>query len=76
MLRTSAGLYAISMAMGVSLASAQSVPADLALETITDQVEAPIGVRAPNDGSGRLFVLSQAGTIRSPWVTGMHETRM
>ena len=25
---------------------------------------APIGVRAPNDGSGRLFVISQAGTIR------------
>jgi len=64
MLRRSAGLCAISMAMGISLASAQSVPADLTLETVTDQVEAPIGVRAPNDGSGRLFVMSQAGTIR------------
>jgi glucose/arabinose dehydrogenase len=31
---------------------------------VTDQVQAPIGVRAPHDGSGRLFVLSQAGTIR------------
>jgi glucose/arabinose dehydrogenase len=44
--------------------SAQTVPPDLALEAITDQVPAPIGVRAPHDGSGRLFVISQAGTIR------------
>jgi glucose/arabinose dehydrogenase len=47
-----------------SLAGAQSVPPDLALEVVTDAVVAPIGVRAPNDGSGRLFILSQAGTIR------------
>jgi len=45
-------------------ASAQTVPPDLALEIVTDQVTAPIGVRAPHDGSGRLFVMSQAGTIR------------
>ena len=31
---------------------------------MTDAVDAPIGVRAPRDGSGRLFVISQAGTIR------------
>ncbi|RYD15853.1 MAG: hypothetical protein EOP90_03360 [Lysobacteraceae bacterium] len=43
---------------------AQSVPADLALQLVTNQVNAPIGVRAPHDGSGRLFVMSQAGTIR------------
>lgn len=45
-------------------AAAQTVPPDLALELVTDQVQAPIGVRAPHDGSGRLFVFSQAGTIR------------
>lgn len=45
-------------------ASAQTVPADLSLELVTSAVTAPIGVRAPHDGSGRLFVLSQAGTIR------------
>ena len=45
-------------------ALAQTVPPDLSLELITDAVQAPIGVRAPNDGSGRLFVISQAGTIR------------
>jgi glucose/arabinose dehydrogenase len=44
-------------------AVAQTVPADLSLDLVTDQVTAPIGVRAPHDGSGRLFVLSQAGTI-------------
>ncbi|MEO7431827.1 MAG: PQQ-dependent sugar dehydrogenase [Dokdonella sp.] len=43
---------------------AQTVPADLSLELVTSAVTAPIGVRAPHDGSGRLFVLSQAGTIR------------
>ncbi|HEV7490897.1 MAG TPA: PQQ-dependent sugar dehydrogenase [Rhodanobacteraceae bacterium] len=56
----SCGLIAASAASAV----AQTVPPDLALEVITDQVEAPIGVRAPHDGSGRLFVISQAGTIR------------
>jgi glucose/arabinose dehydrogenase len=43
---------------------AQTVPPDLALDLVTDQVQAPIGVRAPHDGSGRLFVISQAGDIR------------
>jgi glucose/arabinose dehydrogenase len=42
---------------------AQTVPADLDLELVTGGVTAPIGVRAPRDGSGRLFVISQAGTI-------------
>jgi len=46
------------------LAVAQTVPPDLTLEVVTDQIEAPIGVRAPHDGSGRLFVISQSGSIR------------
>ncbi|MDC8013536.1 PQQ-dependent sugar dehydrogenase [Tahibacter soli] len=50
-------LYAVA-------AAGQSVPPDLALVEITRAVPAPIGVRAPHDGSGRLFVISQAGTIR------------
>ncbi|HEY6942827.1 PQQ-dependent sugar dehydrogenase [Dokdonella sp.] len=54
---------AVAFAWAAS-ASAQTVPADLALDVVTDQVVAPIGVRAPHDGSGRLFVMSQAGTIR------------
>ncbi|MBA8882957.1 PQQ-dependent sugar dehydrogenase [Dokdonella fugitiva] len=56
---------ALSVALGMAgAASAQTAPADLTLEVVTDEVEAPIGVRAPHDGSGRLFVMSQAGTIR------------
>jgi glucose/arabinose dehydrogenase len=43
---------------------AQTVPSDLTLEQVTNQVTAPIGVRAPHDGSGRLFIISQGGTIR------------
>src|SRR5688500_15288620 len=48
----------------VGAVAAQTIPADLDLELVTDGVAAPIGVRAPRDGSGRLFVISQAGTIR------------
>ena len=52
-----------ALAVWTASAVAQTVPPDLALEVITDQIQAPIGVRAPHDGSGRLFVISQAGTI-------------
>jgi len=64
MLKTVAGWSAIAWAACAPLASAQDVPADLALEVVTDQVVAPIGVRAPNDGTGRRFVIGQSGTIR------------
>jgi glucose/arabinose dehydrogenase len=47
-----------------STVAAQTIPPNLKLDLVTDAIEAPIGVRAPNDGSGRRFVLSQAGTIR------------
>ena len=47
-----------------AFAHAQEIPADLALAPLTNAVSAPIGVRAPHDGSGRRFVISQAGTIR------------
>jgi len=45
-------------------AAAQTVPPDLSLQLVTGAVNAPIGVRAPHDGSGRRFVFSQAGSIR------------
>ncbi len=64
MLRKLAGVCAVAMAAWAFDVTAQEVPGNLTLETVTSQVVAPIGVRAPNDGSGRLFVLSQAGTIR------------
>lgn len=43
---------------------AQTVPADLDLVTVTTAITAPIAIRAPHDNSGRVFVASQAGTIR------------
>src|SRR6476646_10922172 len=45
-------------------ATAQTVPPDLSLQLLTGAVNAPVGVRAPHDGSGRRFVFSQAGSIR------------
>ena len=45
-------------------ATAQTVPPDLSLQLVTSEVTSPIGVRAPHDGTGRLFVFSQAGSIR------------
>jgi glucose/arabinose dehydrogenase len=51
--------------------AAQTAPPDLSLEVVTDAVPAPVGVRAPHDGSGRLFVFSQAGTIRVIDASGM-----
>jgi glucose/arabinose dehydrogenase len=58
----SALLGLIGLAAGS--ATAQTVPPDLALQLVTGAVNAPIGVRAPHDGSGRRFVFSQAGSIR------------
>ncbi|MFZ2237216.1 MAG: PQQ-dependent sugar dehydrogenase, partial [Dokdonella sp.] len=43
---------------------AQTVPADLNLVTVTTAITAPIAIRAPSDNSGRVFVASQAGTLR------------
>ena len=57
-------IFVLALAMGATSAAAQTAPPDLTLEEVTDQVQAPIGVRAPHDGSGRLFIISQAGTIR------------
>lgn len=57
-------LLALGLMFSADVASARGVPPDLTLEAVTDEIEAPIGVRAPNDGSGRLFVISQAGSIR------------
>ena len=56
---------AVPLLLGLTtLAHAQEAPDDLALTPLTNAVPAPIGVRAPHDGSGRLFVISQSGTIR------------
>lgn len=36
----------------------------VSLKQVASGLEAPIGMEAPNDGSGRLFVIEQQGTIR------------
>lgn len=48
-------------------AQAQTVPGNLQLQRIPNAstlFSFPIGVRAPNDNSGRLFVIEKCGTIR------------
>ena len=37
--------------------------ADVAIEVVLDGLTAPVGLVAPPDGSGRLFILEQAGSI-------------
>jgi len=58
--------WALSAIIGLAAApaTAQTVPPDLELQLVTSEITAPIGVRAPHDGTGRLFVFSQAGSIR------------
>jgi glucose/arabinose dehydrogenase len=46
-------------------AYAQTVPPDLDLQAIiTTGLSSPLSIRAPNDGSGRLFILEQGGAIK------------
>lgn len=50
--------------LACATASAQTVPPDLDLELVTGGVNSPIAVRAPADGSGRIFIVGQNGVIR------------
>jgi hypothetical protein len=63
-MRTMRFVASVVLGAWMTGAAAQTAPPDLSLEVVTDAVPAPVGVRAPHDGSGRLFVFSQAGTIR------------
>ncbi len=36
----------------------------IALQTVVTDLQQPLDLEQPNDGSGRLFVVSQAGTIQ------------
>ncbi|HJT96871.1 MAG TPA: PQQ-dependent sugar dehydrogenase [Rhodanobacteraceae bacterium] len=63
-MRTVRSAVGFLLAAFAAHAFAQTAPPDLSLQLVTSEVPAPIGVRAPHDGSGRLFVFSQAGTIR------------
>jgi len=49
--------------LGLDLAAASDLPPDLSLDLFADGFLRPIAVRHAGDGSGRLFVVEQAGRI-------------
>lgn len=57
-------LFALMGLLACATASAQTVPPDLDLELVTSGINSPIAVRAPDDGSGRIFIVGQNGAIR------------
>jgi glucose/arabinose dehydrogenase len=64
MTRRLAGAALLLAALSSATAVAQSVPSDLALQALTvPGVSQPIAVRAPNDGSGRMFIVSRTGSV-------------
>jgi len=56
------GLLA-AVLLGSDVATATDLPPDLSLELFADGFTRPIAVRNAGDGSGRLFVVEQAGRI-------------
>lgn len=56
-------LLALTLVFGLSSAVAQTLPSDLTLVDVAT-VTAPVAIRAPADNSGRVFIVSQAGSIR------------
>lgn len=58
-------VFAVLVAAAPGISPAQTIPADLAIPSIgAAGLNAPIAVRAPNDGSGRTFIVTRNGTIR------------
>lgn len=56
-------LTASLLATGASVALAQAIPG-LSVQTVPGSYSDPVAVRAPHDGSGRIFIVQKAGTIR------------
>lgn len=54
---------ALTLALGSSIAAAQAIPGLIATPVPGSYPE-PVAVRAPNDGSGRIFIVQKSGTIR------------
>jgi glucose/arabinose dehydrogenase len=53
----------LALVIGSSIASAQSIPG-LSVVAVPGSYSEPVAVRAPHDGSGRLFIVQKGGTIR------------
>ncbi|WP_440224592.1 PQQ-dependent sugar dehydrogenase [Dokdonella sp. MW10] len=57
-------LAAALLAGTAPMAMAQTAPSDLTLVTFATGTGAPVAIRAPHDGSGRVFIVNQSGTVR------------
>src|SRR5918999_437194 len=62
-------LLVVAVLAGFSLGSAQAQsplgePRDIGVRLVADGLTSPIGIVAPPDGTGRLFVIDQIGLIR------------
>ena len=53
----------LALVIGSDIASAQSIPG-LSVVAVPGSYSEPVAVRAPHDGSGRLFIVQKGGSIR------------
>jgi hypothetical protein len=56
---------AVAIVMALSAASATAHAQALSLELIASGLPSPVGLRNAGDGSNRLFIVNQPGTIAS-----------
>lgn len=62
-MRVFGNTLALILAIASASAFSQTAPPDLTLATVAN-VNSPVAIRAPADGSGRIFIVGQNGAIR------------